>query len=412
MAGLTFVVILASGGFRSAPGVLFDPLKRDLGWSKSVVGAGVSVNLILYGLAGPFAAASMQRFGIRAHITGALLLQVVGAAATLVMTQPWHFVLSWGVLMGIGSGAISSVLAATVANRWFIKRRGLVTGALMAAGASGQLVFLPVLSRLAEHVSWQAVSIVVGTAAAAAIPLVLLGFRNAPADLGLAPYGGTQVVAVAMRPRPVAAAFEGLRLARRSKAFWLLWGSFAVCGLSTNGLIGTHFVPAGADHGMSEPKAAGFLAFIGIFDIAGTVLSGVLTDRVDPRKLLFAYYAFRGLSLLVLHQALGAASLGLWGFIIFYGLDWVATVPPTVALCSQLFGIERGAIVYGWVFAGHQVGAAVAAFGAGLIRDVTGSYQLAFIISGATCLVAALGVLKIPSAVNVVGRSDSVIGAL
>jgi predicted MFS family arabinose efflux permease len=396
MAALTFIVILASAGFRSAPGVLFDPLKEDFGWSKSTVGVGVSVNLILYGLVGPFAAASMQRFGLTLHITGALLLQVAGAALTLLMTEPWHFVVSWGVLMGMGSGAIASVLAATVANRWFVKRRGIVMGALTAAGATGQLVFLPLLSRLAESVSWQAVSLVVGSCALAAVPIVIVGFRNAPSDLGLAPYGGDALVAMTLRPNPIASAFEGLRLARRSRAFWLLWGSFAVCGLSTNGLIGTHFIPAGADHGMSEPHAAGLLALIGIFDIAGTLASGYYTDRVDPRKLLVGYYAFRGFSLMVLHQAFDASALGLWGFIIFYGLDWVATVPPTVALCSQLFGIDRGAIVYGWVFAGHQVGAAVAAFGAGAIRDTTGSYQLAFIISGATCLVAAAAVLTIP----------------
>jgi predicted MFS family arabinose efflux permease len=395
MAALTFVVILASAGFRSAPGVLFEPLEDDFGWSKATVGAAVSVNLLLYGLIGPFAAASMQRFGLRRHIVGALLLQAIGAVSTLVMTSPLHLALAWGVLLGAGSGAIASVLAATVATRWFVARRGIVMGALTAAGATGQLVFLPLLSNIADEHGWKPVSMVVAVGSLIALPIAAIGFRNAPADLGLAPYGGTEVVPVSVRANPIQTAFEGLRSARRTGAFWLLFGSFAVCGLSTNGLIGTHFIPAGHDHGLNETTAAGYLALIGIFDIAGTVASGALVDRVDPRKLLMAYYAFRGLSLLVLHQAFERAGLTLLGFIVLYGLDWVATVPPTVALCTRVFGIDRGAVVYGWVFAGHQIGAAIAAAGAGLIRDITGSYQLAFVISGAFCVAAAFGVMRI-----------------
>jgi len=395
MAGLTFAVILASAGFRSTPGVLFEPLHEAFGWSKATVGFAVSVNLVLYGLAGPFAAALMQRFGLRRHVIGSLLLMSAGAAATLLMDRPWHLVLSWGVLVGVGSGGIATVLAATVASRWFVARRGVVVGALTAAGATGQLVFLPLLSHLAEEVGWEQVSITVSLCALAAIPIVVIGFRNAPSDLGIPPYGATEVVAPAVRPNPVGAAFAGLRAARSSRAFWLLFGSFAVCGLSTNGLIGTHFIPAGHDHGMTETHAASLLALVGVFDIAGTLASGWLTDRMDPRKLLLAYYGLRGLSLLALHQAFDADQLGLWAFIIFYGLDWVATVPPTIALCNELFGPDRAPVVYGWVFAGHQLGAALAAWGAGAIRDGTGSYQVAFVIAGVCCLLAAVGVTRI-----------------
>lgn len=395
MAVLTFLVILLAAGFRSTPGVLFEPLEDAFGWDRATVGAAVSVNLLIFGLVGPFAAALMARIGLRRHVIGALLLMATGALLTLFMSQPWHLILTWGLIVGLGSGGLATVLAATVASRWFITHRGIVVGALTAAGATGQLVFLPILSHVAVEVGWKQVSVIIAGCALAAIPIVAIGFRDSPADVGLPPYGGTEIVELPAGVNPVHAAFDGLRVARRSSAFWLLWGSFAVCGLSTNGLIGTHFIPAGHDHGMSETHAAGLLALIGIFDIVGTLASGWLTDRVDPRILLMGYYGFRGLSLLVLHQAFDAASLGLWTFIIFYGLDWVATVPPTVALCNELFGPTRAPVVYGWVFAGHQVGAAIAAVGAGAIRDATGSYQLAFIIAGAFCLVAAVGVRRI-----------------
>lgn len=402
MAALTFVVILAAAGFRSTPGVLFEPLEEEFGWDRATVGAAVSINMLLYGLVGPFAAASMLRIGLRRHVIGALVLMAGGALLTLPMTQPWHLFLTWGVIVGLGSGGLASVLAATVASRWFVRHRGIVVGALTAAGATGQLVFLPVLSHVAVDVGWQRVSIIIAVCALAAIPVVALGFRDAPVSMGLAPYGSDTLVELPTRANPVRTAFDGLRDARRSSAFWLLWGSFAVCGLSTNGLIGTHFIPAGHDHGMSETHAAGLLALIGIFDIVGTLASGWLTDRFDARTLLLAYYGFRGLSLLMLHQAFDAQTLGLGAFVVFYGLDWVATVPPTVALCNELFGPVRAPVVYGWVFAGHQVGAAIAAVGAGWLRDTTGSYQPAFVIAGLMCLVAAWGVRRIPRGPGIV----------
>jgi MFS family permease len=398
VAGVTFVTLLGAAGFRAAPSVLIVPLQDDLGWSRATISAAVSVNLILFGLIGPFAAALMQRFGLRRVVVVALATVATGALLTTQMTAPWQLILLWGVVVGSGSGCMATVLAATVANRWFVERRGLVTGGLTAASATGQLVFLPFLASLAVGPGWRWVSLVVACGALAAVPLVALLLRDRPEDMGLRPYGAAEDYAPSVpSANPIATAFEGLRLAWSSGAFWLLAGSFFVCGLSTNGLIGTHFIAAGTDHGLTETGAASLLAFIGIFDVAGTLASGWLTDRIEPRRLLFAYYLFRGLSLLVLHQAFDAHQAGLFAFIAFYGLDWVATVPPTIALCNEVFGRDRATVVYGWVFAGHQLGAALAAWAAGYTRQVTGSYQLSFLAAGALCLVAAVGTQHIRS---------------
>ncbi|MGE0304900.1 MAG: MFS transporter [Acidimicrobiia bacterium] len=407
---VTFVTLLGASGFRSAPGVLIEPLQDDFGWSKATISVAISINLILYGLIGPFAAALMGRFGLRKVVITALIVVSSGALATTAITHPWQLWLLWGVVVGTGSGCMATVLAATVANRWFVARKGIVTGALTAAGATGQLVFLPVLSRVATDIGWETVAVIVGGSALAVVPLVALLLRNQPSDVGLSAYGADESWQQ-MQPttNPVRAAFDGFTQARRSGAFWLLAGSFFVCGASTNGLVGTHFIPAAHDHGLAETKAASLLALVGIFDIAGTLASGWLTDRVEPRRLLRVYYGFRGLSLLALHQALDASSMGLWAFIIFYGLDWVATVPPTVALCTEVFGPRRATVVYGWVFAGHQLGAAFAAFGAGKIRDVTGSYQAAFVISGVLCLVAAAGVTRIGREPHLTTRAESLV---
>lgn len=391
--GVTFLTLLAAAGFRSTPGVLIVPLQGEFGWTKADIGGAVSVNLVLFGLMGPFAAALMGRYGLRRVVVGALLTISLGALGTTLMTAVWQLFMLWGVVVGVGSGCMAAVFAATVANRWFVARRGFVVGALTAASASGQLVFLPLLSHLAETVGWRWVGVTIAASALAVVPIVVLGLRNRPEDLGLRPYGATEhyeaPVAVA---RPVAAAFDGLRLAWRSGAFWLLFGSFWVCGLSTNGLIQTHFIAAAEDHGITPTSAAALLALVGVFDVIGTLASGWLTDHHDPRRLLVVYYALRGFSLLVLHPALEARGFGLAGFMVFYGLDWVATVPPTVALCTEVFGRERAPVVFGWVFAGHQLGAAAAAWGAGRARDVLGSYQPVFVTAGAVCLLAAVAV--------------------
>ena len=394
--GVAFFTLLAAAGFRSTPGVLIDPLHDEFGWSRGTIGIAVSVNLVLFGLIGPFAAALMSRYGLRRVVATALLTISLGALGTTQMTAPWHLIALWGVVVGLGSGCMATVFAATVASRWFVANRGIVTGMLTAASATGQLIFLPLLSRLATGVGWRWVGVTIALSAAAAIPIVLLLLRDDPADLGLLPYGApADYVPPTRAVNPIRTAFTALHDVRTSGAFWLLFGSFFICGLSTNGLIQTHFISAAHDHHINETTAASLLAIVGVFDVIGTIGSGWLTDRVDPRRLLFAYYALRGLSLMVLDPALDARNAGLWTFMIFYGLDWVATVPPTVALCSQQFGRERGPVVYGWVFAGHQIGAALMAWGAGSIRDATGSYRPAWIIAGVGCLIAAAGTQRI-----------------
>lgn len=390
VAVVVFLTLLAASGFRSTPGVLLVPLERD-GFSRDTVSLAVSVNLLLFGFTGPFAAAAMQRFGVRRVVLGALVLVAAGSGLTVLISRPWHLVLLWGVVVGLGTGSMASVLAATVANRWFVARRGLVTGVLTAASATGQLVFLPVLAALTDRVGWRASSLVVAGAALSAVPLVALLLRDSPAQVGLRPYGAPEdePVVPPATGNPVALAFAGLRTASRSGTFWLLAGSFFVCGASTNGLIGTHFLPAAHDHGIAPVTAASLLALIGVFDILGTTASGYLTDRVDPRVLLAWYYVLRGLSLLALPAVLDTGSLPLLGFVVFYGLDWVATVPPTIALCAKVAGPSRTPVVFGWVFASHQLGAAVAASAAGVSRTTSGSYTTSFLVAGALCGVGA-----------------------
>ncbi|MFM9106958.1 MAG: MFS transporter, partial [Chloroflexota bacterium] len=360
MFGVTFFTLLAAAGFRSTPGVLMVPLGDEFGWSRATVGLAVSVNLVLFGFSGPFAAAAMLRWGVRAVVCCALATIAAGAFLTTFMREPWQLVLLWGVVVGLGTGCMASVFAATVANRWFVSKRGLVVGLLTAAGATGQLIFLPALASLATGPGWRFVSMTIALCAAAAIVPVALLVRDWPGDVGSRAYGAREDDPPAPHPagNPIRTAFSGLAMASRSRDFWLLAGTFFVCGLSTNGLIGTHLIPAGIDHGMTEVTAAGMLAVIGVFDVIGTVLSGWLTDRWDSRKLLFVYYALRGLSLILLPLAFGLPEFALLLFIVFYGLDWVATVPPTVAIASDLFGRQQGPIVYGWVFSAHQIGAA------------------------------------------------------
>ncbi|MER5731151.1 MFS transporter [Streptomyces sp. NPDC002138] len=390
VAVVTFVTIIGAAAFASLPGLLFDPLHKEFAWSRGTIGFAVSVNLALYGLTAPFAAALMDRYGIRRVVVVALTVISGGTAATVWMTASWQLVLFWGVLVGLGSGSMALAFAATVTNRWFTARRGLVTGLLTAAGASGQLIFLPLLSWLVEHHGWRPASVTVSLAALAVVPFVWLLLRDHPADVGLAPYGGEYAPKPAPVPGAARRALTVLFKAARTGPFWLLAGTFAICGASTNGLVKTHFVPAAHDHGMPMTAAAGLLAVIGVFDVIGTVASGWFTDRFEPRRLLAVYYALRGISLLFL-PVLMAPSVHppMVFFIVFYGLDWVATVPPTIALCREQYG-EDSAIVFGWVLASHQVGAALVAFLGGLARDVFGSYDLVWYASGALCAVAAL----------------------
>ena len=392
-----FVALVGAGSFRAAPSVLIEPLQDDFGWSRGTISAAVMVNLILYGLTSPFAAALMDRFGMRVIVASALTLIAAGSGLTLFMTESWQLILCWGVLVGLGAGSMALAFVATVTNRWFVKRKGLVTGILTAGGAAGQLVFLPLLAWLADNHSWKSVSLTVSLAALAVVPMVLVFLRNRPQDVGVTAYGAGEPGYPAPPPAPAPGEVRGagartlrvLRRASRTRVFWLLAGTFAICGASTNGLIGTHFIPAAHDHGMAKTAAASLLALVGIFDIAGTIVSGWLTDRVDSRILLTVYYAGRGISLMFLPVLLtDHVHPPMLFFIIFYGLDWVATVPPTVALCRQHFG-EDGAIVFGWVLASHQIGAGLVALSAGLARDNLGSYDAAWYAAGGLCILAA-----------------------
>ena len=395
---VTFFTLMASAGYRSAPSVLIVPLEDAFGWSRSQISLAVSINVLLFGLVAPFAAALMERFTVRKVVMSALTLVAISSTSTIFMTQPWHLWALWGVGVGVGTGSMALVFAATIANRWFVARKGIVIGALTAATASGQLVFLPMLSYFAINYGWKSVSLTVGTAAALVIPFIYFFLKEKPEALGMTPYGAPSDWQPPA-PNELSAgriAIDTLRVSSKSRDFWILFGTFLVCGLSTNGLIGTHFIPAAHDHGMAETIAAGLLALIGLFDVIGTLFSGYLTDRIDPRKLLFFYYGLRGLSLFLLPSILfSSVHPSTLVFVIFYGLDWVATVPPTLVLCRMVMGNQRSAVVYGWVFVGHQIGASIAALGAAVLRVKLGDYAAAFYISGAMCLVASFAVLQI-----------------
>ena len=391
VAAVTFLTMLVTAGAVGAPGVLIGPLQREFGWATADISSALAVRLLLFGLMGPFAAAFMNRFGIRRVASVALLLIASGILGSFMMTQLWHLVLLWGVVVGFGTGLTAMVLGATVATRWFSNRRGLVLGLLTASSATGQLVFLPLLASLTERFGWRSALIVVLVMLIVAALAVLALMRDRPADVGLAPYGADTIV-----PAPVQQGGLGtmmmspllaLRDAARTHTFWVLFGTFFICGASTNGLVQTHFISLCGDFGMAAVTAAGVLAMIGIFDFAGTVGSGWLSDRYDSRWLLFWYYGLRGLSLLYLPFT-DFTFYGLSLFAVFYGLDWIATVPPTIKIAADRFG-DKSNLVFGWIFAGHQLGAAFAAYGAGFSRTVYESYLPAFFIAGALCLFAA-----------------------
>jgi MFS family permease len=390
VAGAIFVALLSAAALRSAPGVLMLPIEKAFGWDRATVSVAAGVGILLYGLTGPFAAALMQTFGLRRTVTLALLLMGVSTGLSLFMTQPWQYVLTWGVLSGVGSGAVAPVLGATVVNRWFVKQRGLVMGLLTASTATGTLIFLPAMAALADHGGWRPVVGTIAVVTAVLAPIMWLLLPERPADIGHKPYGAPDDYAEPPPPAnsAIGNAFGALARAARTRTFWLLFVGFFVCGLTTNGLVGTHMIALCGDHGMSETAAAGLLATMGLFDLVGTTASGWLTDRYDPRKLLFVYYILRGASLVVLpFTDFSMASLGV--FAVFYGLDWIATVPPTVRLATEAFGDRDGPIVFGWIAAGHQAGAATAAVTAGVMRAMQGQYVEAFVLAGLTGFIAA-----------------------
>jgi MFS family permease len=395
VALVTFLVLIASAAFRSSQGVMIVPIEEDLGWSRTITSLAISVNLVVYGVTAPFAAALMERFGVRRIAIGALSLLAIGTGLTAVMTASWQLVFLWGVLVGLGTGSTALVFGALIANRWFTKRRGLVVGIFGAAWATGQLAFLPLFARIIEHQGWRCASLTVALLSATLIPVVAIVMRDRPSDVGLAPYGAEAMPEAESNTthsgwRAAVGALAILREAARTRAFWLLAITFAICGWTTNGIISSHFVPAMHDHGVTATTAASLLVIVGIFDIVGTVGSGWLTDRFDPRVLLGIYYGLRGVALIALPILIGPdIQPPLLLVMVLFGLDWVATVPPTVTLCREIYGVDRGAVVFGWVFASHMVGAAIAAAVSGWIRVSAGDYATAWWLAGILAFVAA-----------------------
>ncbi len=398
IVAVTLLTTVVTAAAMSTPGVLIVPLEQEFGWNDAQISSALAIRLMLFGLFGPFAAAFMNRYGVRAVMVGAVILISTGFLVSLGMHEVWQLVLLWGIVVGVGTGLTAMVLAVTVATRWFNHRRGLVMGIFAASNATGQLLFLPVIAQMATSYGWRMALVLVCCMLAIAGIVALIFMRDRPGDIGLPLYGETAVAP----PPPAGAGLVSLLLsplvvlkdAARVPIFWVLFGTFFVCGCSTNGLIQTHFITLCHDYGLPAVTAASVLAMMGFFDFFGTIGSGWLSDRFDPRWLLFWYYGLRGLSLLYLPFT-NFTFYGLSLFAVFYGLDWIATVPPTVKLTADRFGRERAGIVFGWVFAGHQIGAASAAFGAGLIRTEYFTYLPAFFIAGALCIIAALAVVSV-----------------
>ncbi len=397
VAGVTFVVGLLTAGVRAAPGVLIVPLEHEFGWSPATISFAIGVNLLLYGLVGPFAAAMMDRFGVRRIMTLALTVSAAAVAMSPAMRQAWQLVVLWGVVVGLGTGVIGAYIAAYIAARWFRRRQGLVVGLLTAANAAGQLVFLPNLAELVTHFGWRVMSLVLAAVVVVFVPLVALLMRDRPRDLGLTPYGAEHEPVAEAPPRgnPLTAAFGALKSGAGKRDFWLIAGGYFVCGATTNGLIGTHLIPACVDHGLSEVAGAGLLAAAGVFSFIGGTLSGWLSDRWDNRLLLAWYYGLRGLALMYLPFAFGMSIWGLPLFAVFYGLDWIASVPPTVRLLNRVVGTERTGIMVAWITVIHQMGGALAAYLGGVLRGAFGTYLEAFMFAGLLLIGAALMVLFI-----------------
>jgi MFS family permease len=404
VVAVTFVILLVSAGVRAVPAVLMLPLEQEFGWLRTTTSAALSINILLYGLTGPFAGSLMARIGVRRVVLSALALLAVGAAIAPLIRQSWQLMALWGLGIGVGTGLVAVVLAATVVNRWFVTRRGTVLGVLTASASTGQLVFLPMLAHATARWGWRVAVLIVAGIVAALIPLAAWLLRESPESMGLQPYGA-DVMPVATNERADAATREEgsadrsresldalavLRDAATSRNFWILFLTFFICGASTNGLIGAHLIPAAHDHGIPETRAASLLALMGLCDLVGTTAAGWMSDRWDSRYLLGAYYGLRGLSLLFLPFALAGATPSLLAFAVWYGLDWIATVPPTLRLANEAFGRTRAPIVFGWIGGGHQLGAASIAMVAGALRVSTGRYDWAFLGSGALCIGAAV----------------------
>jgi sugar phosphate permease len=410
MIAVTFLTALISAASVGAPGVFIVPMQMEFGWNTVEISSALSIRFVLFGLMAPFAAALMNRYGLRNVTITAILIIMVSLLLSLSMTKVWQLVVLWGVAVGIGAGMTALTLGATVASRWFSTRRGLVVGLLTASTATGQLIFMPILANITDHYGWRWALLLMSVMLAIASFAVLMVMRDRPGDMGLRPYGdvspGPFCAPVPSAASILAASVGALRDAARTRVFWILFGTFFICGATTNGLVQVHLIPMCGDYGISPVKASGLLAAMGVFDLIGTVASGWLSDRFDNRRLLFWYYGLRGLALIALPFS-DFSIFGLSLFAVFYGLDWIATVPPTVRLAASRFGAERAGLVFGWIFAGHQIGAAVAAFGAGWSRVALLSYLPAFFTGGMLCLIAAITILTIRQEKIVAARAVS-----
>ncbi|MGP7818049.1 MFS transporter [Niallia sp. 01092] len=396
VVAITFITLLISAGIRSMPSILILPFEEEFGWSRGGISSVISFGIFLYGLVGPFSASLLQRFGIRRVIVISLAILAISLSLTPLMTSLWQFQLLWGFVSGLATGMMANVLGVTISNNWFVKRQGFVIGLLTASAATGQLLFLPLLAKIIEVAGWKYSVFTAVAVILLVLLLVAIWMRNHPYDIGVPAYGANELAKpTVLKGNSFLAPINALRFAVKNTTFWILSATFFFCGFSTNGLIGTHLIAAGHDHGIAQVTAAGLLAFMGIFDLIGTTFSGWLSDRYDSRKLLFWYYGLRGISLLFLPFALNSNHMMLIIFSVFYGLDWIATVPPTVKLASQEFGKEKAGMIFGWIVVAHQIGASTAAYSAGLLREVLGSYTVPFVAAGLVCLIAALMALKI-----------------
>ena len=391
VVAITFLILLVAAGVRAVPAVLMLPLEQEFGWLRTTTSAALSVNILLYGLTGPFAGSLMARVGVRRVVLTALALLACAVAVAPLIRHSWQLIALWGLGIGVGTGLVAVVLAATVVNRWFVARRGMVLGILTASASTGQLVFLPMLAQATARYGWRVAVLIVAAILAALIPLAAWLLRESPESIGLRAYGAD--ASPMSEPATEATASLGavavLKSAATTRNFWILFVTFFICGASTNGLIGAHLIPAAHDHGIPEVRAASMLALMGLCDLVGTTAAGWMSDRWDSRYLLGAYYGLRGLSLLFLPVALAGSDPSLILFAVWYGLDWIATVPPTLRLANEAFGRTRAPIVFGWISGGHQLGAASIALIAGALRVSSGRYDYAFFGAGALCLVAA-----------------------
>ena len=391
IAAVTFLILMVGAGVRAVPGVFVVPLESEFGWTRATISLAVGINIAIYGLMAPFAAATMDAFGLRRVMTIAVTCIGIAIGLTTLMTASWQLMLLWGVMLGFCIGFTTNVLAAQIATRWFVARRGTVLGILTSAVATGQFLLLPLLAMVAASFGWRTMALLMAAIVLGIAPLVFLLMRNKPEDVGLTAYGEPPGAKPMPKPagNPVREAFAGLRIGLRSRDFYLIAGTFFICGASTNGLIGTHLIPACIDNGIAEVAAASLLASMALFNFIGATGSGYLSDRIDARLLLCVYYGLRGLSLLILPFSFDTF-YGLALFATFYGLDWIATIPPTVKLIGQSFGRENTGVMYGWVTCVHQMGGASAAFFGGVMRDSFDTYMHAFMLSGLLCLIAAM----------------------